>query len=50
MENMTKQELIQALLLLRKSNQKLEVSIQAKDEDIAKKDECIAKKEEDVAR
>ncbi len=50
MENMTKQELIQALLLLRKSNQKLEVSIQAKDEVIAKKDEVIAKKDECIAK
>ena len=43
LENMTKQELIQQLVMLKKSSQKLESSI-------AKKDQDIAKKEDDIAR
>lgn len=43
LENMTKQELIQQLLLLKESNQKLETSNQKKDNDIAKKSDDIAR-------
>jgi transposase len=64
LENMEKQELIEQLLLLKKSNQNLESSNQnlesfiaqknqdivKKDQDIVKKDQDIAKKEDDIAR
>ena len=50
LENMTKQELIQQLVMLKKSSQKLESSIAKKDQDIAKKEDDIAKKEDDIAR
>ncbi len=50
MENMTKQELIQKLLLLKNSNQKLETSNQKLEVSNLAKDKVIAKKEEDVAR
>jgi len=49
LENMTKQELIDQLLLLRKSNQKLESSNQKLEFVNQKKDQDIAKKEDDIA-
>ncbi|MFN3917970.1 MAG: IS66 family transposase [Flavobacteriales bacterium] len=50
LENMSKQELVQQLLTLQKSNQKLESSNLKKDKDIARKEEYIARKEEYIAR
>jgi chromosome segregation ATPase len=50
LKNMTKQELVQQLVMLKKSSQKLESSIAKKDQDIARKDQDIAKKEDDVAQ
>jgi transposase len=50
LENMSKTELIQQLLVLKSSNQKLESSIQKKDNVIAKKDNVIAKKEDVIAK
>lgn len=48
--NMTKQELIDQLLLLKKSNQKLESSNQKLDFVNQKKDKDIANKEDNIAR
>ena len=42
LEKLSKQELIRQFLMLKKFNEKLESSIQIKDEDIAKKDFIIA--------
>ncbi len=50
LENMTKQELIEQLLLLKKSNQEQEYLLTKKDQDIAKKDQDIAKKDQDIAK
>src|SRR5690554_7619776 len=47
---MSKQELIDQLLLLKKSNQKLESSNQKLEFVNQKKDQDIAKKEDDIAR
>ena len=43
LENMTKQELVQQLMVLKKSNQKLESSNQKKDDEITKKSDDIAR-------
>ena len=50
MENMTKQELVQQLMVLKKSNQKLESSNQKLESSNQKKDDEITKKSDDIAR
>ena len=50
LKSLSKQELIQQLLTLKKSNQQLELSIIKKDDAIAKKDDAIAKKDDSIAR
>jgi transposase len=50
LKNMTKQELVQQLLVLKKSNQKQEDIIAKKDDALAKKDDALAKKEDDIAK
>ncbi len=50
LENMTKQELVQQLMVLKKSNQKLESSNQKLESSNQKKDDEITKKSDDIAR
>jgi len=49
LENMTKQELIDQLLLLKKSNQKKDKVILSKDKIILNKDKDIVKRDKDIA-